>query len=265
MPKLRLSVLGLLLALSPAVVLAADPVPVIEIVPGPGQGYSSGGAGQSFGSQEAQLMMMLQQLQDEVRSLRGQVESQQYALDRMQKDQLERYRDLDRRISVLMTGAAAPAVMPGLDAETALPADGGRAPEAVVPPSAPPASSAGMASDDQAYQAAFGLVRERKFDEAAAAFEAFVQAYPGSTRLANAHYWLGEIYLAQQKLEQSQTAFARVVDGFPGSTKLPDALYKLGALHHQLGNRDESARYFERVMREFPQSSAARLAQNFKR
>jgi tol-pal system protein YbgF len=262
MPKFRLSFLGLLLALSPAVVLAADPVPVIEIVPGPGQGYSSGGTGQSFGNQDAQLMMMLQQLQDEVRSLRGQVESQQYALDRMQKDQLERYRDLDRRISVLMTGAAAPAVTPGLDAETALPADGGLAPEAVVPPSAPSSASA---SDDHAYQAAFALVRERKLDQAAAAFEAFVQAYPGSTRLANAHYWLGEIYLAQQKLEPSQQAFARVVDGFPGSTKLPDALYKLGVLHHQLGNSDESARYLERVMREFPQSSAARLAQNFKR
>ena len=39
-------------------------------------------------------MMMLQQLQDEVRSLRGQVESQQYELDRMQKDQLAVCADL---------------------------------------------------------------------------------------------------------------------------------------------------------------------------
>jgi tol-pal system protein YbgF len=261
MTVFRLKFLGLLLALSPAAVLAADPVPVIEIAPGPGQSYS-GGAGQAFATQEAQLMMMLQQLQDEVRSLRGQVESQQYELDRMQKDQLERYRDLDRRMGVLITGAAAPAV-PELSPDTALPDAGTMAPEAsgsgsVVAPSV-------SANDDQAYQAAFALVRERKFNEAASSFERFVQNYPTSTRLANAHYWLGEIYLAQQKLDLSQGAFARVVDDFPGSTKLPDALYKLGVLNHQRGNAAEAARYFERVIHDFPQSSAARLAQNFKR
>ncbi|UTW13699.1 tol-pal system protein YbgF [Marinobacterium rhizophilum] len=263
MTVFRLKFLGLLLALSPAAVLAADPVPVIEIVPGPGQSQSSGRAGQAFATQEAQLMMMLQQLQDEVRSLRGQVESQQYELDRMQKDQLERYRDLDRRLGALITGAAAAPVVPELNSDTALPGAGALAPEA--PGAVAAASAPASANDDQAYQAAFALVRERKFDEAASAFERFVQDYPASTRLANAHYWLGEIYLAQQKLELSQGAFVRVVEDFPGSTKLPDALYKLGVLNHQRGNAAESARYFERVIHDFPQSSAARLAQNFKR
>lgn len=267
MTVFRLKFLGLLLALSPAAVLAADPVPVIEIAPGPGQSYSGGG---SFATQEAQLMMMLQQLQDEVRSLRGQVESQQYELNRMQKDQLERYRDLDRRLSTLITGAATAPVAPQLTPDAALPNAAAPnaaalAPEPAAPVSSVPSAPVGVGSDDQAYQGAFALVRERKFSEAATAFERFVQDYPTSARLANAHYWLGEIYLAQQKLDLAQGAFSRVVDDFPGSTKLPDALYKLGVLNHQRGNAAESARYFERVIHDFPQSSAARLAQNFKR
>ncbi|ANG62401.1 tol-pal system protein YbgF [Marinobacterium aestuarii] len=267
MTVFRLRFLGLLLALAPVAVLAADPVPVIEIAPGPGQSYSSGGSGQSFGTQEAQLMMMLQQLQDEVRSLRGQVESQQYAFDRMQKDQLERYRDLDRRMGALITGAAAAPVVPELNSDAALPDAAAPGPEGapIAPAYNAPSASAGSGGDDQAYQDAFALVRERKFNEAAGAFERFVQDYPASARLANAHYWLGEIYLAQQQLDLAQTAFSRVVDDFPGSTKLPDALYKLGVLNYQRGNTAESARYLERVIRDFPQSSAARLAQNFKR
>ncbi|WP_020679799.1 tol-pal system protein YbgF [Marinobacterium rhizophilum] len=262
MTVFRLKFLGLLLALSPAAVLAADPVPVIEIAPGPGQSYSSGG---TFATQETQLMLMLQQLQDEVRSLRGQVESQQYELNRMQKDQLERYRDLDRRLSTLITGAATAPVSPELNPDAALPNAAALTPEPETPVSSVPSAPVGAGSDDQAYQSAFALVRERKFGEAASAFERFVQDYPTSPRLANAHYWLGEIYLAEQKLDLAQGAFSRVVDDFPGSTKLPDALYKLGVLNHQRGNAAESARYFERVIHDFPQSSAARLAQNFKR
>ncbi len=256
----------MLLVFTPAVVLAADPVPIIEISPGSGQGFS--GAGQSFGSQEAQLMVMLQQLQDEVRNLRGQVELQQYELERMQKDQRDRYKDLDRRISLLITSSAVAPVTPSVDPGAALSPDVPLAPELSAPPVPVNSGSlapSGLSGDDQAYQSAFALVRERKFDEAAGAFEAFVLDYPSSTRVANAHYWLGEIYLAQQKLELSQGAFARVVEGFPASQKMPDALYKLGVLNYQRGNSAESARYFERVMREFPQSSAARLAQSFKR
>ncbi len=211
-------------------------------------------------------MMMLQQLQDEVRSLRGQVESQQYEFDRMQKDQLERYRDLDRRMGALITGAAVAPVVPELNSGTPLPGAGAPEPETAAPaPTYAPLASSGAGGDDQAYQDAFALVRERKFTEAAGAFERFVQDYPASARLANAHYWLGEIYLAQQQLDLAQTAFSRVVSDFPGSTKLPDALYKLGVLNYQRGNTAESARYLERVIRDFPQSSAARLAQNFKR
>lgn len=258
--------LGGLLAALPAVAPAAE-VPIIEITPGPGQNPSSVGYGASGGSQEAQLLLMLQQLQDEVRMLRGQVESQQYELNRMKREQEDRYRDLDRRISLLMTGGAT-----GPALSTASPVDEPPAaapePAPVTPSSVPPtvpAPSAAPAGGDQAYQAAFSLVRERKFDQAAEAFERFVLDYPASPRQANAHYWLGEIYLAQRKLEGSQKSFTQVVESFPNSPKVPDALYKLGVLNDQLGNAAESTRYMERVMREYPNSSAARLAQNYKR
>ena len=49
-----------------------------------------------------QLLMIIQQLQDEVRSLRGELEQQAFRMKKMERQQLDRYRDLDRRISTLM-------------------------------------------------------------------------------------------------------------------------------------------------------------------
>lgn len=263
MLKLRTLMLGGLLAAMPAVALA-DEVPIIEITPGPGQSPSSVRYGASAGSQEAQLLLMVQQLQDEVRMLRGQVESQQYEFDRMKREQEDRYRDLDRRMSLLITGGAAAPTLPveGGSLEVPAPVEAPSQPSLPLPP---PTQGAASGGDDAAYQAAFGLVRERQFDQAAEAFERFVTDYPSSPRVANSYYWLGEIYLAQQKLEASQKAFLQVVDGFAGSPKVPDALYKLGVLQDQLGNGEQSAHYMERVLREYPNTSAARLAQNYKR
>ncbi|GGO80674.1 tol-pal system protein YbgF [Marinobacterium nitratireducens] len=271
MPKLRKLMLGGLLAALPAVA-PADEVPIIEIAPGPGQNPSSATYGAAAGSQEAQLLLMVQQLQDEVRMLRGQVESQRYELDRMKNAQDERYRDLDRRMSLLITGGGVASAAPGGDTELGAPGLPDSTQAALPAPSVPSAPNTGVTTDnasaegaDAAYQAAFGLVRERQFDQAAAAFERFVLDYPASSRVPNAHYWLGEIYLAQQKLEASQKAFLQVVEHYAGNPKVPDALYKLGVLQDQLGNGEQSAHYMEQVIREYPNTSAARLAQNYKR
>lgn len=259
MLKYRYLFVGALLAAGPAVALAADSVPVIEISPGPNHSTSGNG----YGGQD-QLFMMVQQLQDEVRSLRGQLETQQHRLDQMQREQQDRYRDIDRRLSLLMTGGAMAPSQPASDATASEAASGSpevSMPQAGVGGAAPPVAG----NDADAYQAAFALVRERKFDQAAAAFEHFIGDYPNSDRLANAHYWLGEIYLAQQKLDASRQAFSKVVERFPKSPKVPDALYKLGVLYHQLGKDEESSQYLKRVIKEYPDSSAARLAQNFQR
>lgn len=139
------------------------------------------------------------------------------------------------------------------------PAAEGGAPQS--PAAAPASSSAG--DDRSAYQAAFALVRERKFDDARSAFEAFIQQYPQSDSLANAHYWIGEIDLAQQSLESARAAFQRVIADFSGHPKVPDALYKLGVVEDRLGNLEASQGAFQRLLAEFPQSSAAGLARNY--
>lgn len=212
-------------------------------------------SGQQQVSGQSQLLLMVQQLQEEVRQLRGLVETQQYRLNKMEREQRDRYRDLDRRIGALIQAGVESAAT--LDAPlTAPPAADEATPVA-------PVASPGAGDDRSAYQAAFALVRERKFDAARSAFEAFIQQYPQSNSLANAHYWIGEIDLAQQSLESARAAFQRVIQDFSAHAKVPDALYKLGVVEDRLGNLEASRGAFQRLLAEYPQSSAAGLARNY--
>ena len=258
---------SLLVAASAATVQAAQVVPVIEVNAANGQRISHAP------SQNSELILIIQQLQDEMRQLRGQVESQQHQLRKMESDQKERYRDLDRRLSVLMpNGMGSTETDPTTtlpDTDTSVVSDDQRV-ETTQPSLSQPTDGAApvapsepaSVNDQQDYQSAFALVRQRDFNGASESFKRFLVDYPDSPRVPNAHYWLGEIYLAQGLHRPSEQAFVKVITDYPSSRKASDAMYKLGILYKQQGNMEKSLSFMRRVVKEYPDSSAARLAES---
>lgn len=250
------------LLLSPVAVMAQ--VPVIDGTAGGVRGgqpstpaTQQAPAGFSI---EGQLMQELYQLQQEVAMLRGRLEEQEYRLKQMEQDQLDRYKDIDRRLSA---GAAAPgspteeqgAVSAQGLASDAKPDGSERAPQA----------DAGTAEVDPEreklmYDAAFDLVKARDFEKAIQAFSAFVRKFPNSEYAGNAQYWLGEIHLVESDLESAGRAFAKVVSEYPGHRKEADALYKLADVERRLGNRIKAMELYQEVISRHPNSSAAQLA-----
>lgn len=257
---------------------AAQVVPVIEI------NQNNSAAGNYALSQSSQLIITIQQLQDEVRGLRGQLESQEYRLKRIETDQKERYRDLDRRLSLIlqsqMQGETQGEIQGKSSADPVISEEPTRTSSVDVKAedkAAANKAAAGLDNADQStatspdtadssindqndYQAAFALVRARDFNGAANSFTRFLADYPDSPRVPNAHYWLGEIYLAQGKQNESEAAFLRVADEYSDSRKAADALYKLGILYKQQGNLEKSMAFMSRVVAEYPETSAAQLA-----
>lgn len=239
--------------------LAADPVPVIElqIEDGSANRSSVNTPSGQFGGGSGETLMLLQQLQDEVRSLRGMVEQQQYQIRQMEQQQRDRYRDLDRRISALQgSGSVQQSSAGGSDQLPVTPAPSPRLP---VP--LPAADS--TATDAQAYQQAFGLVRQKDFSAALDAFDKFIELYPDSARLPNAYYWVGEVNLAEQKLEPAKAAFEKVLKAFPEHRKAADAAYKLGVIYHQMGDQAKANDMFNDTISRYPDSSAASLARDY--
>lgn len=255
-PSLKYTVAG---CLSAVLTLSAQAqVPVIEI-----RGSSAGTeptvpAGISS---QSELILLVQQLQEEVRYLRGELETTQHKLKRLEADASDRYVDMDRRLSVLMQAAMDSESLPPLSAPSDLqPADALSSSDEDPDISVEPAS----ADDQQAYDNAFALVRAREFDQAISAFEAFVQRYPEHANTANGYYWLGELHLATESLELASRAFETVLEQFSNHHKVPDTLYKLGVTLSRLGEQERSRHMMQRVISEYPQSTAATLAQSFR-
>jgi len=227
-----------------------------------------------------------QMMQNEVRELRGLVEQLSYELQRVKQRQMDDYLDLDRRLSAVLSGATPEEFTADADGDLQLNIDDQSA--AVVAGSSvinsdgmegqvPNQALEGQAVDGLALngrslngvpqtptitpainteeiaqnyaQASNLLLKERDINAAAQAFKQHVIDYPASPYTANAHYWLGEIYLLQGQDEMARQAFTLVVEQHPKHSKAMDATFKLGKIYHQLGEIDRARELLEKASR----------------
>jgi len=200
--------------------------------------------------------MQLQQMQEEIAQLRGMLEEQQNQIQRLQQEGLERYQDLDRRLSSGSVAAGNQST-PSRDAPSV--AGNNSAPAAASGQTQ--GGSSDPAQEKLYYDAAFDLIKAKDFDKASQAFAAFLRKYPDSQYAGNAQYWLGEVNLAKGDLQGAGQAFARVSQAYPHHNKVPDSLYKLADVEIRLGNRDKAQGILRQVIAQYPNTSAAQLAQ----
>ncbi|MEM8499470.1 MAG: tol-pal system protein YbgF [Pseudomonadota bacterium] len=210
---------------------------------------------QSRNASNADLFFKIQSLEQEVMGLRGQVEEQAHQIRKLSKQRREDYIDLDKRISNMTRGSAAPA---GSYAANRSPS---------VAPSVPTASvgtaisegSGDPAMEQGSYQAAYDLVKRQKFKEATSAFQDFILLYPNGTYAPNAHYWLGELYLYDANLDNAIQEFETVVQRYPQHRKAPDALYALGKAHHVRGDAQTARIMLNRVLSDYSRTGGSTL------
>jgi tol-pal system protein YbgF len=251
-------VLIALVASLPLAVMAQVPVveggasygrlPPLPTTNGARDAYAGGGMTIPSSAQGG-LFIQLQQMQEEIASLRGMIEEQQYEIQRLKQESLERYQELDRRISDSV-GAASNQTAIGETVTGGMPAS--------EPAGAAPADPE---KEKLYYDAAFDLIKAKDFDKADQAFNAFLRQFPSSRYAGNAQYWLGEISLAQGKLQEAGQAFAKVSHAYPKHNKVPDSLYKLADVERRLGNNEKARTALQQVITQYPGSSAAKLAQ----
>lgn len=207
------------------------------------------------------LYYQLQVLQEEVRELRGAVDEQANELRRLRQQQMDDYQDLDRRIGGGTgrpeAGSEAPPVMMPDTPLAAEPAPAG-AQEPAVP-------SAATGTDPEAerssYDAAYELLKNRHIEQAVVGFKQHLEQFPQGPYAANAHYWLGEIYLLQNDLPAANLSFSEVVNSFPAHSKVTDAKFKLGRVLHLQGQNERARAMLQEVAA--TNSSAASLARNY--
>jgi tol-pal system protein YbgF len=180
-------------------------------------------------------------------------------MEQLERKQRDLYLDIDQRLGSAQAGgethAAPPVVAPDAD-EVASPAVvETRSPQGV-------ARVADRTQIEAEYQAAYDLLspQNKRYEDAARAFTAFLKKYPDDALAPNAQYWLGEANYVSQNNAEAQQAFELVVSRYPDSTKAPGALFKIGRLEQAAGNMDAARKSYQKVLKDYPDSPAAGLA-----
>ena len=209
----------------------------------------------------------MQLLQDEVRTLRGMVEELNNEIRQLKKRQMDDYMDVDRRLSSLLSGQAGrPSLPANVNANTntvVKSSSKSGVNSAVVSSTNTSKAAAPAVNTDEAnnYNSAYKLLKDGKVNDAVGAFKEHIAKYPQGKYVANAHYWLGEIYVLQNELELARQSFTVVLDNYPIHRKAPDSTFKLGQVYFMLGNKAKAKELLEKVAA--GNDNAARLAQSY--
>ena len=221
--------------------------------------------------QMVDLVLQIQELQDEVRMLRGQLEEQAHLIDSLKSRQRDQYLDLDQRISELSSVRSATIAAPATSyippAEDVPEIRSGEREASSVTSLATPQTSARTAaanpeSEQQMYDKAFKALKELRYADAAEEFQAFMDTYPQSELADNAQYWLGESYYVTRNYEIALEAFQGLMDNYPQSLKVPDSLLKVGYTHYELKQWELARSALTQVQEQYPNTTVARLAEN---
>ncbi|HSC76748.1 MAG TPA: tol-pal system protein YbgF [Pseudomonadales bacterium] len=180
------------------------------------------------GTESGAMFRQFQQLQEEVATLRGQLEEQSYELQKLKQQHQEDFASLDRRIS----GGGAPSNVSANATSTGSTASTNQN-----------LTSVGAVGNDdgrEEYEAAYSLLKAKDYGGASTAFKAFVGKYPQSDYAGSSWFWLGFVYQTQGDMDAAAKAFSSLIEQFPRHSKADDAKYNLGKIYHQQGKTDQA-------------------------
>lgn len=214
----------------------------------------------------------LQSLQKEVQELRGQIELQAHELDEL-KQQLAYYQDLDSRLNQDQLNTArnqqaiAPKQTPQPSHLSANEIPAASSPDMDIQPmqdlaqTTPNRTRINPADEQISYLAAYDLVKQKNFSQATEAMQQFLSKYPQGGYSANAHYWLGELHLANKEYAEAISQFDSIINSFKTSSKFAPSRLKLGYALAEMGRLSEAKEQLAAVMNQYPDTSTAHLAQ----
>ncbi|MGB0713457.1 MAG: tol-pal system protein YbgF [Gammaproteobacteria bacterium] len=215
-----------------------------------------------------EMLQRLEDIQREVRELRGEQEVHEHRIGRLMDRQRELYLDVDRRLAKLErvggsagVGGAAPAdTTADAGAGSAIP--GATTPEQGSVTSGVPAAAdvADAAAETADYENAFNLVTEGRYEQAQKALATFLQAHPDGRNAPNAQYYLGEAHYLTSNFDQALKEYRALLTRYPDSGKRASALMKIGFVYYEKNDMPKARQALEQVVREYAGSTQARLA-----
>lgn len=216
------------------------------------------------------LLQKLNTLQQQVLDLQNKLEVQTQDLQSINQQQKKFYKELDQHLNRLAPNTASNQKLPQSvkqqttqNAEISAPAVNTTTTEEAAPEvNATESATDNSDTDHAAYEVAYQYIRGKDYAHAVDAMQEFITKYPDSPYIANAHYWLGELFLTRGDFDKATQQLETVIQKYPDSSKVSDAILKLAFVYFDQGNVSKAKQQFMLVKNKFPESSAARIADN---
>ncbi|MFO1160524.1 MAG: tol-pal system protein YbgF [Reyranellaceae bacterium] len=189
----------------------------------------------------------LNQLQQSITMLTGQIEQLQYRNQQLQQQLQKMQTDYEYRLDQMEKGGGRSGGPPPPRPNTPGPGPG--------PTAAAPTPDAGGGNGEHLYNDAFKKLQDGDYAGAERGFKAFLQANPKHTLAGNAQYWLGETYYARRDYQNAMTAFAEGYKVYKNSPKGPDNLLKLGVTLATLGRKADACAVFSKFTQDYPRAT----------
>ncbi|WP_426169912.1 YbgF trimerization domain-containing protein [Sandarakinorhabdus sp. DWP1-3-1] len=186
------------------------------------------------------------QLEAQLRTMTGQVEANQFKMRQLEEAQAKLRGDVEFRLNALEGNGqgAVPGAVPG-----AAPPPGATAGAAILPPGpiggAPvrtPARPPVAATADAAWKAAYAEALAKDWPGTEAAMTDFIAAWPKSTRIAQAQYWLGRSHAERAQHAEAARAYLELYKTAPRDARAPDALVGLATAMNGLKKPKDACR-----------------------
>lgn len=218
----------------------------------------------------AGLTSRLDDMDQSVRGLTGQIETLQHDLTQARQDAAsaqaqsaalaDRVDKLEKAMATLTPPPPAPGAAPG---PAAAGPDGGLSGQAAAQAGGapPPAADAGPPPDPKAaYAHARQLLLDGDYPSAAAAFQDYVDRFPDTAEAGAARYWIGETKYIQGDYSGAAQAYVQAIHGWPDTSWAPDAVVKLSLSLVELHRVKDACGALTEFERRYPHATPAAKA-----
>lgn len=198
----------------------------------------------------------LNNIESELVRLTAKTEELEFRIDRIIRDGTNRVGDLEFRLCELEEGCDIGQLGP-------TPSLGGVDVEPVPAPDVEPSTGPALALGEQRdFDAAAALMEEGRFAEAAAAFLAHTETYPGGPLSARAHLMRGMAHEQAGEMTNAARAYLDSFSGDPEGPSAAEALTRLGRSLGAIGQVNEACVTLGEVAVRFPGSDQVLEAQS---
>ena len=222
-----------------------------------------------------QIMQKNQQLENDVRALRGKIEEQDNEIEKLKHELTNRYTDLDQRLELLQQKVDPESAAPKEDNQQDTSPSTVNTPTPVVaakPANTQPAAVTTQANatntqsassadlDKAAYTVALDAYKQGGAKKAIAPMKNFIKNNPNSVYISNAYFWLAEFNLAIEPTNYTEAKknYNIVINQYPNSAKASLALYQLHNIAKDVDRNTALANQLKsKLIKDYPKSEEA--------